>query len=94
MPPSHNSRWEPFIHTFAIEPDHSFVSLWNSSLEELTMSFVRGISTWISVDVLDVCQSTLEFFPNLLKILNIEFLYKKDFLSFIKLLLLRLCLAH
>ena len=52
VPPPNGSRWDLRMRTFAIEPGHPFVSLWNSAMEQLTMSFVRTIPTWASVDVL------------------------------------------
>ncbi len=40
------------MQSYAIEPNHPFVALWNQRLRDVTMSWVRTISTWVSVDVL------------------------------------------
>lgn len=43
-------RW-PIMQTHAVEPNHPFVVLWHLTLRDITMSLVRKISTWVSVDV-------------------------------------------
>jgi hypothetical protein len=44
-------RW-PMMQSFAIEPNHPFVALWDHKLRDIIMSLVRTIPTWVSVDVL------------------------------------------